>query len=236
MIMGENVEGMIRWGEVRNGRFARGSRGREFRRWARALRGLGYELGWNVLSACDFGAPTSRSRLFFAARLDGRPPVWPKPTHGGRGDPPWPSARGCLDLDEPVPPPTWRYPKIADKIAVWWARAATSLFDEPNGLEGAIFTYKFRIDFQSWSRPMPTILANPSMFLCLHRRGKVYGLRGLTLDELKRAQGFPEDFTLDAATADGRPVTVRAKYAVIGNSVSPPPAEALIRANIDALG
>lgn len=37
---------------------------------------------WKELRACDYGAPTIRKRLFLIARRDGRPIVWPKPTHG----------------------------------------------------------------------------------------------------------------------------------------------------------
>ena len=34
------------------------------------------------LRACDYGAPTIRKRLFLIARRDGRPIVWPEPSHG----------------------------------------------------------------------------------------------------------------------------------------------------------
>ncbi len=37
---------------------------------------------FRLLKACDFGAPTSRTRLFMIARCDGQPIVWPTPTHG----------------------------------------------------------------------------------------------------------------------------------------------------------
>lgn len=43
--------------------------------------GLGYDVDWKVLRACDYGAPTIRKRLFMVARRDGRKIVWPKPTH-----------------------------------------------------------------------------------------------------------------------------------------------------------
>ena len=32
--------------------------------------------------ACDYGAPTIRKRFFLIARCDGKPIVWPEPTHG----------------------------------------------------------------------------------------------------------------------------------------------------------
>ena len=57
--------------------------GRTFRRFVRILETMGYTIDWNELTACDYGAPTSRKRFFLIARRDGRPIVWPEPTHGG---------------------------------------------------------------------------------------------------------------------------------------------------------
>lgn len=66
------------------------------------------------------------------------------------------------------------------------------------------------------------------------------GLRMLQPRELATAQGFPADYILDPfhtkLDKKGRPVTKRlskgAQVRMIGNSVSPPPAIALLRANI----
>lgn len=60
-------------------------------------RGLGYQVEWRVLNAADFGAPTSRKRLFILARRDGRPIRWPMPTHGPRGTQPYHTAAECID-------------------------------------------------------------------------------------------------------------------------------------------
>ena len=43
-------------------------------------RGLGYQIEWRLLSASDYGAPTTRKRLFLIARNDGKPIIWRKPT------------------------------------------------------------------------------------------------------------------------------------------------------------
>ncbi|WP_196491985.1 DNA cytosine methyltransferase, partial [Pseudomonas fluorescens] len=56
-------------------------RGRTWRRFVALLEGMGYVVEWKVIRACDFGAPTSRERLFMIARCDGQPIVWPEPTH-----------------------------------------------------------------------------------------------------------------------------------------------------------
>lgn len=47
-------------------------------------KGLGYDVDWKELKACDYGAPTTRKRLFLIARCDNKPIVWPEETHAPR--------------------------------------------------------------------------------------------------------------------------------------------------------
>lgn len=42
------------------------------------------DLAWSA-RACDHGAPTIRRRLYLIARSDGRPVIWPAPTHAAPG-------------------------------------------------------------------------------------------------------------------------------------------------------
>ena len=68
------------------------------------LQRLGYAVEWRVIKACDFGAPTSRERLFMIARCDGQPIVWPEPTHAkspGKGQQKWLIAAECIDWSIP---------------------------------------------------------------------------------------------------------------------------------------
>ncbi len=68
------------------------------------IKGLGYKAEWNVLKACDYGAPTIRKRFYMIARRDGLPIVWPKPTHGkGEGLKPYRTAAECIDWSIPCP-------------------------------------------------------------------------------------------------------------------------------------
>ncbi|WP_440804877.1 DNA cytosine methyltransferase [Pseudomonas syringae] len=67
------------------------------------LERLGYAVEWRVIRACDFGAPTSRERLFMIARCDGQPIVWPEPTHAKRpakGQKPRRTAAECIDFTD----------------------------------------------------------------------------------------------------------------------------------------
>ncbi|WLG72211.1 DNA cytosine methyltransferase [Pseudomonas simiae] len=78
-------------------------RGRTWRRFVALLEGMGYVVEWKVIKACDFGAPTSRERLFMIARCDGQPIVWPEPTHAknpGKGQQKWKTAADCIDFTD----------------------------------------------------------------------------------------------------------------------------------------
>lgn len=75
----------------------------------RLYTGLGYDVEWKTLRACDFGAPTIRKRLFMVMRRDRNPIVWPAPTHGQRDSAevkagklkPFMSAADCIDWSIP---------------------------------------------------------------------------------------------------------------------------------------
>ncbi|OOW00503.1 DNA cytosine methyltransferase [Pseudomonas sp. MF4836] len=78
-------------------------RGRTWRRFVALLEGMGYVVEWKVIKACDFGAPTSRERLFMIARCDGQPIVWPAPTHAkspAKGQQKWKTAADCIDFTD----------------------------------------------------------------------------------------------------------------------------------------
>lgn len=78
-------------------------RGRTWRRFVALLEGMGYVVEWKVIKACDFGAPTSRERLFMIARCDGQPIVWPEPTHAKnpvKGQQKWKTAAECIDFTD----------------------------------------------------------------------------------------------------------------------------------------
>lgn len=124
----ENVEEFQTWAPLRQMRDLQGRlrfdafgrpmmepdpdrKGETFRRWVKRLRRLGYKVEWRELRACDYGAATIRKRLFLIARYDGRPIVWPDPTHGDPGSEavksgklePWRTAAACIDWSIPCP-------------------------------------------------------------------------------------------------------------------------------------
>lgn len=81
-------------------------KGRNWQHFVDGLRAMGYAVQWRKLRACDYGAPTSRMRLFMVARCDGKPIRWPEPTHAQhpkRGQRPWRAAAECIDWSAPCP-------------------------------------------------------------------------------------------------------------------------------------
>lgn len=112
VIILENVEEFQTWGPLlEDGTPCPARRGDTFRGFVHQLQEQGYAVEWRELRACDYGAPTTRKRLFLIARCDGKPIVWPAPTHGAPGSTgvksralkPWRTAAECIDWTIPTP-------------------------------------------------------------------------------------------------------------------------------------
>lgn len=111
VIILENVEEFQTWGPVRKGKPVKKLAGQTFHKWLGQLKNLGYAVEWRELVAADYGAPTTRKRFFLIARCDGRPIVWPEPTHAPADSPevkaglkkPWRSAAEIIDWSLPAP-------------------------------------------------------------------------------------------------------------------------------------
>jgi DNA (cytosine-5)-methyltransferase 1 len=116
VIMLENVEEFADWGPLLpDGKICPIRRGMTFRRWHRQIENLGYQIDMRELRACDYGAPTTRKRLFVIARADGEEIVFPDATHG-----PWNgcltyrTAAECIDWSIPCPSIFERARPLAD--------------------------------------------------------------------------------------------------------------------------
>jgi DNA (cytosine-5)-methyltransferase 1 len=108
-ILIENVPEFCTWGPLgANGRPLKSKRGEVYRAFLAALRALGYRVDERVLTAADYGDPTTRKRLFILARRGRLPLRWPAPTHSrtggntlfGRTDR-WRPARDVIDWSLP---------------------------------------------------------------------------------------------------------------------------------------
>ncbi len=79
-------------------------------------RGLGYNVEYRAMSACDVGVPTIRKRLYMIARNDGLPIHWPTLTHGNDiSQLPYQTAADIIDWKVPPKSIFARKRQLADK-------------------------------------------------------------------------------------------------------------------------
>ncbi len=81
-IMIENVVEFMSWGPLdENGKPVSRRSGSDWLRWRKDINSLGYRDEWKEMNSADFGAYTSRNRLFGCFAKPGLPIVWPESTH-----------------------------------------------------------------------------------------------------------------------------------------------------------
>lgn len=154
----ENVIEFRDWGPVDSeGKPIKALKGSFFQAWIAAIRAYGYTVDWQVLNAADFGAATSRSRLFIIARRGKRAPVFPTPTHAKGGDGvsmlPWRPAYEVIDWTTPITSIFKRKRPLAEKTLLR-LEAGLHRFVEP-------FVVQFRnnMDGADKDNPLSTITA-----------------------------------------------------------------------------
>lgn len=103
----ENVEEFCSWGDLDdNGKPCSRYEGKEYHRWVGDMCAFGYEYTSRLINSADFGAYTSRVRLFGSFHRPGMPFRFPEPTHikpskksvNMFGFPAWKPVREVLDL------------------------------------------------------------------------------------------------------------------------------------------
>lgn len=106
----ENVVEFRKWGPIgKSGKPLEKFKGKFFDAWIQAIGAAGYRLDDQVLNAADFGAGTSRPRLFIIGRKGNRFPTFPEPLFTksagnalpGMSLPRWRSASECIDWSIP---------------------------------------------------------------------------------------------------------------------------------------
>ncbi len=102
VIFMENVAEIQKWGPLgSDGRPVKAREGEEYNRFVDAMGELGYTFECRELSACDYGAPTTRRRWYAILRRDGLPTRWPEPTHGdGLFGRPYVPVSECIDFSD----------------------------------------------------------------------------------------------------------------------------------------
>ena len=107
----ENVVEFMSWGPLNeNGKPVSMKSGQDWLRWKEHINSFGYRDEWKELNSADFGAYTSRNRLFGCFAKEGLPIIWPTPTHSkkggetfdlfGSGLKKWKPVKDLLDFDD----------------------------------------------------------------------------------------------------------------------------------------
>lgn len=185
---------------------------------ARALRRLGYAVGYRRLNAADFGVPQARERVFiFAWRQGSIPRIRAShDEHGGDGLPRWRTFRDAVKGLPDAPKDFAAFPEKRLhflkmlKAGQDWRDLPPSLQAEAMGKliewgDGSTGCFR-RL---SWDRPSPTLTCSPiqKMTTLCHPDEN----RPLSVQEYRRVQGFPDGYGLAGSIAD--------RYAQLGNAV-----------------
>lgn len=134
-------------------------------------KGLGYDVEYAALKSCDYGAPTTRTRFYMIARSDGKPIVWPKPTHGDKkGEKvkagkliPYRTAAECIDWSIPAKSIFERDKPLAENTLRRIAKGIQKfVIDNP---EPFIIHYKFDNEPESIDNPLSTVTAVNSHYV-----------------------------------------------------------------------
>lgn len=105
----ENVVEFMSWGPLdKKGKPVSKLNGRDWMRWRNEMKAHGFWDDWQKLNSADFGAKTSRLRLFGCFARPELPIVWPHPTHAKNPEKAgmfgslkkWEACRPCLDLED----------------------------------------------------------------------------------------------------------------------------------------
>lgn len=124
MVVVENVVEFQEWGPVGDdGTPLKSMKGQFFKAWLAAIQSAGYRVEYQRLNAADFGAATSRNRLFIVAKKGRRNFNWPDPSHSkfSGGELPgfeqkrWRGAIDIIDWSIPLPSLFGRKRPLADK-------------------------------------------------------------------------------------------------------------------------
>lgn len=196
VIILENVEEFQTWGPLKKDEFGQmypdpEKKGKTFNSFVRQLRAHGYEVEFKELKACDYGAPTIRKRFFMIARCDGRPIVWPEPTHGP-GKTPYRTAAECIDWSLPCPSIFDTKEEIKEKYGINAVRplADNTMKRIARGIQKFVienpdpFIVKFQQNSvgQSLEEPIHTVMAGATRFGLVTPVMSAIGQTGFTDD------------------------------------------------------
>ena len=162
VIITENVEEIQQWGPLdENGRPIPERKGEEYQKFIGSMKALGYDFDSRELVAADYGAPTTRKRWYAIFRRDGKPIVWPEPTHsktGADGKKKWVPVSTVLDFSDLGKSIFGRKKPLAENTMRRTARGLEKfVFNNPEPFIIQVNHGGDNFRGQSIHRPMPTI-------------------------------------------------------------------------------
>lgn len=176
----ENVAEFLRWGPVDSaGKPVKELEGRAFFAWVNAIRALGYAVDWRLLTAADFGDPTTRTRLIVKAVLGRGPVKWPDPTHSESGQdlPRWVPARDIIDWSVRGESIFSRKKPLAEATLNRIERGMTRFWGD--GAKPFLTILRGTSTVRDIARPLPSVTTSGAHFgLCEPLLVKYYGTGG----------------------------------------------------------
>jgi len=184
--------------------------GKTWAKFIHSLESLGYTVEHKLLKACDYGAPTSRERLFLIAKRDTNLIEWPEPTHAkkpAKGQKKLRTAAECIDWSIPGKSIFNRDKPLAE----------ASMRRIAKGIKREVLdrTEPFIVPIANWShetihqvdKPLTTITAHPkggshalvSPVLTPYYGGEIKGNRAHSIEEPLRTQTTENRFALASA-------------------------------------
>ncbi|HEY4337342.1 MAG TPA: DNA cytosine methyltransferase [Puia sp.] len=114
----ENVVEFLDWGPLnKKGQPIKSKKGVFFRRWNKSIKAKGYGVQWTQMNSADYGAYTSRNRLFGIFSQHGLPVAFPQPTHHKTqqdGLKKWEAVRAVLNFEDQGESVVTRKKKLCD--------------------------------------------------------------------------------------------------------------------------
>ncbi|EOR96313.1 Modification methylase SinI (Cytosine-specific methyltransferase SinI) [Arcticibacter svalbardensis MN12-7] len=182
------------------------------------LERAGYIITFNLYNSANFGAPQIRERVIITGTLSGEPLPFLHPTHSENGEfglKKWKTFRKAIQNL----PDQCDFVKFPEKRLKFyrllsegqnWRNLSPELQKEALGksyyLGGGKTGFFRRI---AWDRPAPTVVTHPAMPAT--DLAHPVEDRPLSVQEYKRVQEFPDDWTIEGSTLD--------RYRQIGNAV-----------------
>lgn len=194
VIIMENVEEIQQWGPLdENGRPIPEKKGEDYLKFVSAMKNLGYKFDSRELVAADYGAPTTRKRWYAIFRRDGKPIIWPEPTHsrtGADGKKKWVSVASVLNFSDIGKSIFGRKKPLADNTMRRIARGLEKfVFNNPEPFIVQVNYGGDNFRGQDVHEPMPTITGRHGFgvvtpyIIQYHSETTRNGIRGQTVSE-----------------------------------------------------